>query len=110
MHRRDDAATRERNLALWRYTAINGGVLVSPFISADERAVRDSADNLGGKLIHITNRPFAGRDKPAGRDFELCEQGRLLILAPLTGISGTLTRAHCLEMNRCAALIAGTAI
>lgn len=106
VHRSDSEITREHYQSVWRHTAINGGVLVSPFISADERLARDEAESLGGKFIVLTNKPFADREKPAAHDFELCKQGRLLILAPLTGVAPALTRARCLELNGYASLIA----
>ena len=106
VHRNDTPEIRTHYRNLWRYTAINGGVLVSPFISADEKQIREEAETLGGKFIILTNRPFSDREKPAAHNFELCEQGRLLILAPLTGMTNSLTRARCLEMNRYASMIA----
>ena len=106
VHRSDSQDTRAHYQSVWRHTAINGGVLVSPFISADERQVRNEAEGLGGKFIVLANKPFSDREKPAAHDFELCGQGRLLILAPLTSMAPSLTRARCLELNRYAALIA----
>lgn len=84
VHRRDSEQTRARNRELWLHTAANGGVLVSPFISPAEKAIRKEAEESGGKIILITHLPFPNRYKPAEHDFSLCLAGRLLIIAPST--------------------------
>ena len=81
----------------WLYAAANGGVLVSPFISQAEKAIRTEADEAGGRFIYITNQPLAERYKPSGRDFELCESGRMLIVS--ANIAGDLNTTACLAMN-----------
>ncbi len=70
-------------ISRWLHCAVNGGILVSPFTTPEERALRLEAENLGGRIILLTNKNFSERDKPTGHDFRLCEQGRLLILTPL---------------------------
>lgn len=111
VHRSDDEDTRRRMRALWHYTAVNGGVLVSPFISPAEKVIRDEAIQAGGRIIHITHTPFPDRYKPNASEFDLCCQGRLLILAPtvptsiVTSSSDTISRAQCLDMNTLAAYI-----
>lgn len=82
IHRADSPDTRVRNRGRWIHTASNGGVLVSPFISKDEKAIRQEAEASKSKIILISNRPLAEREKPTGHDFEQCCEGRLLILAP----------------------------
>lgn len=104
VHRADTAEKRAADHDLWLYTAANGGVLVSPFISPAEKAIRDEADEAGGRFILITNKPFPERYKPSGREFELCEAGRMLIVS--AGIEEELTRGACLEMNALAEEIA----
>lgn len=104
VHRADSQAVCAANHARWIYTAANGGVLVSPFISPAEKAVRTEADVAGGRFITITNRPMEERYKPAGRDFELCEAGRLLIVSP-DSLDIDLTRRTCMAMNSLAGAI-----
>ena len=82
IHRADSSEIRERNRLRWLHLAANGGVLVSPFISKDEKQLRDEAESAGAKIILLTNEVFPDRYKPSAHDFTLCEQGRLLILAP----------------------------
>ena len=83
MHRRDSEEERQRNLTLSIYYASNGGVLVSPFISEAEKQIRKEAEAAGAKIILITNESFPEKFKPAAHNFILCEQGKLLIMAPL---------------------------
>lgn len=105
VHRADTAEQRERHRQEWLYTACNGGVLVSPFISGAERAVRAEAEAMDARIILVTAEPFGERYKPAAHDFEQCEAGRLLIIsAPVR--ERALSRSTCLAMNALAAAIA----
>lgn len=103
VHRADNDQTFNANRDRWLHTAANGGVLVSPFISPREKSIRKEAESSGGKFILITNRPLAEREKPSGKDFVLCSQGHLLIIAP--SISMPLDRSACLKMNSLARTI-----
>lgn len=98
VHRADSDAVRGEKSGLWHYTAANGGVLVSPFISEAEKAVRDDAEACHGKVILLTAEPLGERYKPAEHDFLLCEAGKLLIVSLST--PGKLSREKCLAMNR----------
>lgn len=104
VHRADTPEVRERNRALWIYGAANAGVLVSPFISRDEKAIRTEAEDAGGRFILITDAPMDDRYKPSAHDFALCESGRMLIVS--AGFSGDLSRRSCLAMNALAKEIA----
>ncbi|MDY4811183.1 MAG: hypothetical protein SO168_03850 [Muribaculaceae bacterium] len=111
VHRADSKATRLHNRDIWLYTAANGGVLVSPFISPAEKEIRAEAEKAGSRFILITADPMAERYKPTGREFALCEEGRMLIIsAPATPTPGAsasgLSRAHCLQMNELARQLA----
>lgn len=97
IHRKDSPETRRLNREKWIYTGSNGGVLVSPFISASEKTIRDEAESVGARFIHIVGQPMEERYKPAGREFRLCEEGRFLIIS--AGLPGPLTRPVCLAMN-----------
>lgn len=85
-----------------------GAVMVSPFISPGERALVDLALELpSARVIVIKGGGFRPLYKPGGRYFDLCAQGRVLILSPYAYSNHVepLTRARCLEMNAlCAAL------
>lgn len=84
IHRADSPSILTVKETHWKYLAENGGVLVSPFISPREKEVRRRCEDVNGKIILLSNRPFGEREKPALHDFEQCSQGRLLILAPMT--------------------------
>lgn len=107
VHRADSEERRRNNLEQWLYTASNGGVLVSPFISPAEKAVRDRADAIDGRFILIVPDRMDDRYKPVGHDFDLCESGRMLILSAglNVGMGDSLTRRNCLDMNSLAAAI-----
>lgn len=97
IHRKDTPETLKHHREVWLYTAANRGVLVSPFISRAEKAIRAEADESGSRFILITNEPMPERYKPSGHDFELCESGRMLIIS--ANLPGDLSRNACLEMN-----------
>ncbi|MDE6564971.1 MAG: hypothetical protein K2L92_09120 [Muribaculaceae bacterium] len=101
VHRRDSEAERAAKRERWLHAAANGGVLVSPFISPAEKAIRSEAEALNAKIILITNEAMPERYKPAAHDFALCEAGRLLIIS----LPMEISRAACLAMNTLAATI-----
>jgi REP element-mobilizing transposase RayT len=108
VHRADTPAERLRHTTEWLQCAENGGVLVSPFISPDEREIRKKAITLGGKIIQLQKEGFEQRFKPAKSDFELCSQGRLLILTPWPDNlrRAPICRDQALYLNSLAAKIA----
>ena len=107
VHRAESQAERKRNADSWFHLAANGGVLVSPFISQDEKEIRNKLEEMGGKHIRIVNEAFGKKFKPYGHEFELCEQGRLLLIAPKASL--TMSRSICLKMNAVAEYISRTA-
>ena len=108
IHRADSEDKRRECRDRWVYTAANGGVLVSPFISPAEKAIRVESESVGSKIIYITHEAFSERYKPAAHDFDLCTEGRLLIISLGHPAGTVLSRKHCLEMNALAANIAET--
>lgn len=88
--------------AFWLENAATGTILVSPFISKEEKAIRAEAEAIGANIILITHEAFPERFKPAEHDFDLCSSGRLLIVS-LGEPEGTgLTRDICMRMNNLA--------
>lgn len=65
----------------WDDTIRCGGVLVSPFINPAEKEIRDQAIKNGNGLIIILNYRFSERTKPYKSLFDLCMDGRLLIIS-----------------------------
>lgn len=99
---------------LWHTTILNDGVLVSPFINPKEKKVRDWAIANGGTLVYITYKPFPERFKPQGKMFDLCAEGRLLIVCippddkenEYLRDKGRPSYSHCQRMNSIAKEIA----
>lgn len=99
-------AALDAEIEKWRRRVQNGTVLVSPFISPGERAVRDMAIAEGGRMIYLQAGAIAERYKPGGVYFDLCNQGRLLVLAPDSLRSSSLGRDTALHLNDLAVAIA----
>lgn len=98
VHRADTTEQLASKREKWLRAASRGGVLVSLFISPAEKAIRNEADDAGARFILITHQQKENRNKPSGRDFELCEAGRMLIVAPAS-LDVTLSRSSCMTMN-----------
>ena len=62
--------------------AERGAVLVSPWISPDEKAVKAEALARGGRIVHLLAEGMGRYYKPGGHDFDFCSQGRMLLLSP----------------------------
>ncbi|MDE6011092.1 MAG: hypothetical protein K2F87_06590 [Muribaculaceae bacterium] len=86
IHRADSEALKNVKRNRWKHLAENGGVLISPFISPEEKEVRRQCEAVNGKVILLSNEPFGERSKPAAHNFELCAAGRLLILSPMEAL------------------------
>ena len=83
----------------WLAEASRGTVLVSPFISKDEKAIRSEAEVADASIILIIHEALPERFKPAEHDFNLCSSGRLLIISLGLAPKTELTRAICKQMN-----------
>ncbi|MDE6378319.1 MAG: hypothetical protein K2K72_06205, partial [Duncaniella sp.] len=105
IHRADSPEKKERDRLIRIHCAANGGVLVSPFISKGEKDTRTEAESLGGNTILITHEAFGERFKPSAHDFDLCCQGRLLIVSLDLPAGTYLSRELCLAMNSLAQTI-----
>ncbi len=76
--------------------------IVSRFISPGEKDIARAALDAGGVVILMKPDGFPPCFKPHGKYFDLCVQGRLLILACRPPAAGNtpVTRDLCLAMNR----------
>lgn len=85
-----------------------GSVLVSPFISKTEKAIRDAALTMGMSYIRLTREGFSSLYAPSRSEFDACCEGHILILAPWEDRqrTATITRNECMELNRLAQSIA----
>lgn len=106
IHRKDSDSDFEHKRKNCLHHALNGGVVVSAFISPREKALRKEIEDNGGRIIVLHNRPFSAKEKPARHDFDLCAKGRLLLIAPQNFTGKTLTRSQCLELNALAQSLA----
>ena len=91
--------------------AQEGAVLVSPAISAGEKAALRAAFEAGCPIILLRENGFAPLAKPGGKLFEACAKGKLLLVAPWEHHSAkrTITRNQCKQLNDLAKTICATA-
>ena len=98
---------REELFAAARY----GAVLLSPCVSDGERQIARAALAAGLPLITMANKGFSKLQKPSGRYFDACAEGRLLMLAPAAWPyqpgEKPMTRFDATVMNRLCQWIAG---
>jgi hypothetical protein len=93
-------------------TAVEKGwVLLSPCISDGERQIVREVLNRGGRLIVFRNKGFPPHgEKPSGRAFDACAQGRFLQLVPAAWPyverEKPMTRVDALVLNRLAQWVA----
>lgn len=91
--------------------AKHGAVLLSPCVSDGERQIAREALSSGYALITMQNKGFSPIEKPSGRYFAACSEGRLLMLAPAAWPyqpgEKPMTRFDATAMNRLCQLIAG---
>jgi REP element-mobilizing transposase RayT len=90
------------------YAAEHAAVLVSPCISPGEKAIARAALAAGRPLIVLLANGFPPLYKPAGRYFDACAAGRLLMIAPFPyqRRRQPITREQCLDLNAWAKQIA----
>ena len=91
--------------------AKHGAVLLSPCVSDGERQIAREALAAGLPLVTMANKGFSKLQKPSGRYFDACAEGRLLMLAPAAWPyqpgEKTMTRFDATAMNRLCQWIAG---
>lgn len=81
--------------------ARKGVIMVSPFISPQEKQVMQVLLQEGYPLILLTNNGFRNYYKPADNLFDACAEGRLLILSPWHHNEGKrhISRSECVALN-----------
>ena len=101
VHRADSPAVHAAHMQEWQQLILNGGVLVSPFISPREKEARNMARQFSGDLIILRENGFPDIFKPQGWEFPYCADGHLLLLAPWPHHNErtTITRRQCLSLN-----------
>ena len=78
-----------------------GYILVSPCISFGEKTIMKTAFEQGSRQIILLENGFSPMQKPQGRQFDACAQGRILLVAPWEHHNDcrTITREQCLALN-----------
>ncbi len=84
--------------------ARKGTVMISPFISQQEKAVMNVLIKEKHPFIYIADNGFRDYYKPSDGLFDAVAEGRVLILSPWEYDAGKkhVTRAECVAMNRMA--------
>lgn len=82
IHRRWSNREMEDYMIFCREAVGQGAVLISPAIHQVEKSILNEAIAGGKGVIKLTSECFGERYKPAGKLFDLCAEGRLLLLAP----------------------------
>lgn len=80
-HRAWSEEETRKQIELWKRDILNHGVMVSPFYHPIEKEILEWGLERGGSAIQIEYRHYGPRDKPHGKWFDLCAQGRLLVVA-----------------------------
>ena len=91
--------------------AKHGAVLLSPCVSDGERQIAHEALAAKLPLVTMANKGFSKLQKPSGRFFDACAEGRLLMLSPIGWPyqpgEKPMTRFDATAMNRLCQWIAG---
>ena len=91
--------------------AKHGAVLLSPCVSDGERQIARAALAARIPLVTMANKGFSKLQKPSGRYFDACAEGRILMLAPAAWPyqpgEKPMTRFDATAMNRLCQWIAG---
>lgn len=79
----------------------DASVFVSPSVSPGERAIMHTAFERGCPVVVLRENGFGQYEKPGGRAFDACANGRMLLLAPWNHHTGNrnITRGQCLALN-----------
>lgn len=101
----------EERLESTLVAAKHGAVVLSPCISDGEKQIAREVLKRNLPLVVLKNMGFSKYEKPGGRYFEACAEGRLLMLAPAVWPYSTqakaMTRFNATALNRIAQWLAG---
>ena len=96
---------------LWEEVLRSQGVLVSPFINPEEKKYYERAISSDTGIILIVNYTFSDRSKPYKKLFDLCAEGKLLIISTEQYLrEQKITYPEAQYLNRIAAAIAQLAL
>lgn len=106
-HRADASHFDKQKEAVMK-AARNGFVIVSAFISAKEREIRELLMRERLPIVEIMDNGFAERYKPFGKAFYACAENRLVQISCWNYLyqkDNSISRAQCLVMNELARVI-----
>ncbi len=97
----------EEKIRNWEETIRCDGVLVSPFINPAEKEIRNKAIENGNGIIVVVDYRFSERSKPYKALFDLCSEGRMLIVSTEEFASPPkeMKYAYAQKLNAIASLI-----
>lgn len=107
---RADAELFEQQAQAVMDAARGGAVVVSAFISAKERAIRDQLISEQLCVIELVDNGFSQRYKPYGKAFYACAEGWMMQLSCWNYVyskESVVSREMCLVMNELARIISG---
>ena len=98
---------KQKGDALLTQACRDDAVLVSPCISRGEKAIMKRAFGAGFPQIILLENGISPMQKPSGRQFDACANGRLLLLSPWEHHNDhrAITREQCLQLNALAGKI-----
>ena len=108
-HRADAKHFAKQSEAVLR-AAKEGAVIVSAFISSQEREIKNLLLSNGFPIIEILDNGMSNVYKPWGNAFYACAEGQLLQITCWNYLyqrDATITRPMCMVMNELARLISG---
>ena len=74
--------------------AERGAVVVGPWISPGEKRVKAAVIAAGGRVVQLLPEGMGRYFKPSGGDFDLCADGRLLVVSPFAPRVAGEERCH----------------
>ena len=91
----------EKCESLLSQACLHDAVLVSPCISPGEKEIMRRAFEAGFPQIILLENGISPMQKPNGRQFDACSEGRLLLLSPWENHNDyrAITREQCLQLN-----------
>ena len=101
----------DERLEMMKIAGEEGAAMICPCFSDGERYLCNEAYRLGFPVITLRNMGFNRFEKPIGKLFDHCAEGKLLYLAPIAwpyqSAKKPLTRLDGIALNRIAQLLTG---
>ena len=74
--------------------AERGAVVIGPWISPGEKRAKAAVVACGGRVVQLLPEGMGRYYKPGGADFDLCAEGRMLVLSPFAPPKPGAEREH----------------